>query len=76
LRELKERHLALEEALDQLAATLAAVPDEETIRCYVERTTCPLDGKPVVFVHDDAENLHLGGNDLASWLQLGARHSW
>jgi site-specific DNA recombinase len=68
LRELKEREAVLRSELDQLAATLAAVPDPETVRCYVERLEEA--SGPIVFVYDDNGAQRPGGNDLATLLMM------
>ncbi|MFL5909282.1 MAG: recombinase family protein [Gaiellaceae bacterium] len=68
LRDLKDREAALRDHLDKIASTLANVPTEDAIRCYVERVKDA--AGDIIFVYDDAGNPHPGGNDLGTWLTM------
>ncbi len=65
LGELKDRETVLRAELDQLAATLAEVPEAATVRKYVEQFA---DG--TIRVYDDDGFSYPGGNDLGSWMHL------
>jgi hypothetical protein len=63
LREMREREATLRAELSRLDALLADVPDENTIRLYVEK----IEG--LIFVHDgDWSNQYAGGNTISSFL--------
>lgn len=64
LRELNDRERTLRDRLDQLAATLADVPDEETLRLYVEKVN------NTIWVYDDEGNQRPGGNDIATLMAM------
>lgn len=64
LRELKERQARLEGELDNLNTTLANVPDEGTLRCYVDRI------QDSIFVYDEEGNTYAGGNDVMSFVLM------
>jgi site-specific DNA recombinase len=71
LRELKERESGLQGEMDKLSATLADVPDEESLRVYVEK----VDG--LIFLHDEGGNFgpgdgsqYAGGNTISSLLAM------
>lgn len=68
LRDLKDREAGLRANLDKLAAALADVPDEETVRCYVER----IEGVfgPTIVVQDEQGNTYEGGNDVQSYIMM------
>jgi hypothetical protein len=64
LRDLKDREAGLREELDRLAEALAGMPDEDTLRCYVEQI------ESSIMVLDAEGNERYGGNSVASWLVL------
>lgn len=72
LGELKDREAELRSELDKIAVTLANVPDQETLRLYVETTD---DG--AIIVHDGQGNFtnedgsrFVGGNNIGTWLLM------
>jgi site-specific DNA recombinase len=64
LQGLKEREDELRRALDAQAEALADLPDEEALRCYVERCG------DAIFVYDDNGDAHPGGNSLGTYLAM------
>jgi site-specific DNA recombinase len=68
LRELKEREAGLRSELDKLAATLAEVPDAETVRLFVEQMEDAIG--PIIIIHDGEGNTYAGGNDVQSYLMM------
>jgi DNA invertase Pin-like site-specific DNA recombinase len=64
LQELKDREGILQEELTKLADTLADVPTQEVLQCYVEKC------QRSIFVLDDNGNEYLGGNELQTWLAM------
>jgi site-specific DNA recombinase len=68
LRELQEREAGLRVELDRLAATLADVPDAETVRLFVEQWDCG--GIRCVGVLDEYGNEYEGGNSVSSWIAM------
>jgi hypothetical protein len=69
LRALRDRESALKKELDRLDVALAEVPDEDEIRCYVQRIEEAV-GPPGIFVYDDSGDVHPGGNDLGTYLSM------
>jgi hypothetical protein len=71
---LSEREEVLTAELDRLAAVLADVPDEESLRVYVEKV------EGLIFLYDeegkfgpdpDDPNLYYeGGNTIGTWLRM------
>jgi DNA invertase Pin-like site-specific DNA recombinase len=72
LLELKEREAGLRSELDRLAATLAAVPDAEAVRLFVERLPAdPENGMgPQITVMDSECNTYVGGNDVWTFVTM------
>jgi DNA invertase Pin-like site-specific DNA recombinase len=71
LRELKEREDTLQAQLDEVAATLADVPDAEEVKRWVHRIEDGCGpGIPDITVFDDNGEMYVGGNDVASWLSM------
>jgi DNA invertase Pin-like site-specific DNA recombinase len=68
LAELKDREDRLRDEMDKINATLAAVPDDDAIRLYVEQVEDAL-GKSIT-VHDQAGNTYAGGNDVMTWVLM------
>lgn len=64
LSALNQRESILRAEMDKLTAQLESIPDEEAIRCYVEKIGS------TIFVYDDNLNEHPGGNDLGTFLQM------
>lgn len=67
VRELKDREAKYQQELDQLAATLANVPDEDGLKYYVERIG---DG---IMLLDQYGNRYAGGNDVQSFLAMNGK---
>jgi site-specific DNA recombinase len=64
LSELKDREQRLREELDKLASQLDNLPDEESIRAYVQKVG------DAIFVYDDNFDNLPGGNDLGTYLVM------
>jgi hypothetical protein len=64
LSELKDREGMLRKELDKLSVQLADLPDEETLRCYVQRID------EAIFVFDHNGQTYAGGNDVMSYVLM------
>jgi DNA invertase Pin-like site-specific DNA recombinase len=64
LKEYKDREAALREDVEKVEAALAEVPDEESVRCYVDRIN-----DQICVIGDDGQP-RLGGNDLSTLLTM------
>ena len=77
LRELKEREDAHRDELDKLKESLVDIPDEESIRCYVEACTTSRQEietgqmvEDLIFLFDDDGKEMDGGNHLSTLLTM------
>lgn len=64
LRGIRDREGILRKQLDGLEVTLADVPDEDSLKCYVEKI------EQSIFVYDQHGNEYAGGNSVASWIAM------
>jgi DNA invertase Pin-like site-specific DNA recombinase len=65
LGDLKKREEVLKAEYDAVKATLAEVPDADTLRVYVQQ-----DGDSIFLFDEHGDFGHAGGNDLGTWLML------
>ncbi len=70
LRDLKDRGATLVAERDQVGATLAELPDAQAFSCFVERWESTDGTPPGIIVFDQDYKQQIGGNDLATWLDM------
>jgi hypothetical protein len=71
LKKLKDREGLLRDQLAIVEAELSNVPDEDTIRLFVEELEGHRPGDPpIIWLSDDEGNTYCGGNDLGSYLAM------
>jgi hypothetical protein len=68
LRDLKDRETTLRAELDSIIAALIDLPDEPTVRRYVERITSSL--RTSVIVYDENGEPCEGGNTISTYLAM------
>jgi len=68
LRDMKDREAVLRADLDSITAALIDLPDEPTIRRYVERITSSI--RDSILVYDDNGEACEGGNTISTYLAM------